>query len=105
MFLTANRVEVGLEDAVETLALADLYGISRLRTACLLLVRSRIDVDSAIPMLLQADQVHLQPGSSRCASVLCALCYGSGWVSFVQSYPLPPLPIPTRGGKCEVSAR
>ena len=83
MFLTANRVEVGLEDAVETLALADLYGISRLRTACLLLVRSRIDVDSAIPMLLQADQVHLQPGSSRCASVLCGLCYGSGWVRFV----------------------
>ncbi len=57
LFLTANRVDVALEDAVETLALADLYGITRLRTSCLLLIRSRIDVDSAIPMLLQADHV------------------------------------------------
>ena len=64
LFLTCNRVEVSIEDAVETMALADLYGVARLRSACLLIIRSRIDVDSAIPLLLQADQ------ASACACVL-----------------------------------
>jgi hypothetical protein len=57
VFLTTNRVEVDLENAVETVALADLYGLPRLRAACFLMIRSRMDVDNVIPLLLQADQV------------------------------------------------
>jgi hypothetical protein len=68
VYLTVNKFTVVFEDAVETLALADAYCEPSLRTACCQLIQSRLDVDNAVPLLIQAD--HVRPLSFSVCLVL-----------------------------------
>ena len=56
-FLVANRFDGLFEDAAETLALADAYSEPKLRSACASLLKSRLDVDNAVMLLIQSDHV------------------------------------------------
>jgi hypothetical protein len=79
VYLTVNKFTVAFEDAVETLALADAYCEPSLRSACLQLIQSRVDVDNAVPLLIQADHVSfvLEYGKQWCTVSSCVFRSGS----------------------------